>query len=94
LQHGSILLDGTQAAVSGLLLNGGSTHALPGAGSITLLELMGDVPAWPALGAAIALGFEVVFGTRLAPHSLGDHEAERAADLEQVYRSDAWTWRR
>lgn len=106
LQHGSILLDGSQQAVRHFQR---STPDVPGppdatggarrpevapAGSITIAELCGAVPDWEDLVAAVTAGFTHVCGTRLAPGSLTAAEAERALQLETTYGGAAWTWRR
>jgi len=90
LQHGSILLAGSQGAVLAL------QPASPGGGSgeVTLSELLGRVPDWGQLVAAIGTAFEARFGIRLAPSALDS--VERAGVLAELERfeSDAWTWRR
>jgi lipoyl(octanoyl) transferase len=101
LQHGSILLDGSQAAVLDMLGDaavrgsGGSRDGATGAaGAITLREILGVVPAWNSLIQAITAGFERVCGTRLAPDPLTHAEDARAGRHEVVYAGAAWTWRR
>jgi lipoate-protein ligase A len=96
LQHGSILLDGTQADVLRLLVSDAAPAAgtTAGAGSITLRELLGGVPAWEELVRGIVAGFMGLCGTPLAPETLTREEAARAAVLEDHYRADTWTWRR
>jgi lipoyl(octanoyl) transferase len=102
LQHGSILLDGTQADVLRLLVNGAPPAAgggppaagSGGAGSITMRELLGDLPPWEELMRAVMAGFGGVCGTRLAPVTLTRDEAARAAALEDHYHAETWTWRR
>jgi lipoyl(octanoyl) transferase len=95
LQHGSILLGGSQQAVLHLMrgpVAGGSASASPG--SVTLAELCGAVPSWADLAAALAAGFRDVCGTRLAPDGLTREEAAGAGALERVFGDAAWTWRR
>jgi lipoyl(octanoyl) transferase len=110
LQHGSILLDGTQAAVSGLLKrpaaaagraagggSGGVVLPPPDAvarGAVTLAALLGAAPAPERVAHALCTGFESVFGIRLAPSALSDEERQRAATLEAHYCAASWTWRR
>lgn len=92
LQHGSILLSGSQARVRDLLFE--QDHTSVSDGSVTLEELIGRVPALPDLEAALRGGFERMFGTRLAPGTLDRDEDDRVHELTGRYRSDEWTWRR
>jgi lipoyl(octanoyl) transferase len=108
LQHGSVLLDGSQAAVvalqrqpvaAGPAAAGGpeawaEARVARPAGPVTLRELLGRVPAWDELAAALAAGFEEACGIRLAPGGLTVEEETRAARLETTYADAAWTWRR
>lgn len=110
LQHGSILLAGTQQAVAALLCcrtaaaagsdagaqgpRAGRSPAGTGGGAITLAELLGAAPAVGAVAAAVQCGFENVFGIRLAPQPLTCEELGRTADLETMYAAAGWTWRR
>jgi len=89
LQHGSVLLDGDQSVVA--RLQGAGAGA---SGSIGLGQILGRVPDWPVLCAAITAGFEEVLGIDFDEVGLSPAESERAAVLEQTYRSDEWTWRR
>ncbi|HSJ05710.1 MAG TPA: lipoate--protein ligase family protein [Longimicrobiales bacterium] len=95
LQHGSILLAGSQSTVLGLL-RGGPAPAGPEqvAGSVTMEEILGAVPGWDEMVAALTSGFGRTLGTRLAPDALNHEEAVRAEALEATYRDAAWTWRR
>ena len=91
LQHGSILLEGSQARVDELRLQ----PAAPGPnGAITLAELLGSVPAWNRMVQVLADAIERVFSTRLALAPLDPAELALASRLEARYRDDAWTWRR
>lgn len=105
LQHGSILLDGSQAAVLDLMFPqprpaaAGTVPAAAGnalsvtAGSVTLRELMGSVPPVEQLVEALQAGFTEVFGIPLAPDSVTREERARAHGLEAHFRAAAWTWR-
>lgn len=107
LQHGSILLSGSQNRVLDLLCApapGRPVHA-PGSarpaagltghdGSITLRELLGNEPSTGDLLSAMRSGFERMFGTRLAPEPLARGERARAHMLADRYRNREWTWRR
>ena len=91
LQHGSILLDGDQSAVT-RLQTGPGPH--PVSDSTTVREALGRLPAAGELEAAIMAGFEQELGIRLEEGPLLTAEAERAARIEEKYRSPEWTWRR
>jgi lipoyl(octanoyl) transferase len=103
LQHGSILVDGSQQDVVRLLRSAADgvrpdADAVPAMavapGSITLRELLGSAPDYPTLARAVAEGFDATCGTRLAPGALDRDEAARVARLEAVYAGHDWTWRR
>jgi len=87
LQHGSILLDGDQSIVARVF--GATSAELPG----TVKDLLGYVPEWRLLTAAVARAFEQLFGIRLAPRPLDFPETRRASELSLMYASDEWTWR-
>jgi lipoate-protein ligase A len=91
LQHGSILLDGTQATVQRLQYESSSPLAEDGA--VTLRELLGQTSAPADVAAAIVRAFEETFGICLAPACLTRDELTRAAQLETRYAADEWTWR-
>lgn len=130
LQHGSVLVSGSQAAAEELLVgtaawrdgpnlnigdqvraaafpdgpipdSGGQApfqalaplQAMP-AGWTTLADHLPARPAWPALAAAIARGFEDTIGTALARAGLSTDESARAETLYAHFASPAWTWRR
>jgi lipoyl(octanoyl) transferase len=108
LQHGSILLDGTQATVVSLLTvsdgallleaadrPGRRSFSIPAMnGFTTVREVLGSVPSWEDLVQAFVAGFEAVCGTRLAPDQLSRDEISRASAWEDHYRGATWTWRR
>lgn len=91
LQHGSILLDGDQSAVT-RMQSGGVRTAGPDA--VTIRELLHRLPAPGELEAAIVSGFEQELGIRLEAAAPTPAETERACALEDKYRSPEWTWRR
>lgn len=93
LQHGSILLSGSQARVLDLHVSR-TDGAAGGEGSVSIEELVGREPPIPALVAALCGGFERTFGTRLAPGRLAQHESARAEQLATRYQGAEWTWRR
>lgn len=90
LQHGSILLDGTQSDVARIA-------AVPfGAAdrATSVRALLGSLPDTPSIVREIGHGFENVFGICLAPARLPGSVESRAAELERLYLSVEWTWRR
>lgn len=90
LQHGSILLDGSQDAVARI-----ATVPFELAGRATTISaLIGCTPPLAAMAAAIAEGFEESCELRVVRGELLDETAMRAAELEAMYRSAEWTWRR
>jgi lipoyl(octanoyl) transferase len=90
LQHGSILLDGSQSRVLQLL----ARPADGGPQAITLRELLGATPDVTELVAAFVAGFEAMCGIRLAPGSLTRQERARLPGLAARYEDATWTWRR
>jgi lipoate-protein ligase A len=64
------------------------------AGAIGLDELLKTVPAVTEISAALRAAFGAVCGTCLAPAELSRRELERAGQLEELYASESWTWRR
>ena len=90
LQHGSILLGGSQDVVATL-----STVPFDVQGrATTVVDLLHSTPPLAHLCAAIAAGFEEVTNQRAVPAELVDDEKKRASELEALYRSAEWTWRR
>lgn len=94
LQHGSLLLVANQEALLARRhVHGGSDERAP-RGPVTLNEVLGEVPPWKRLVAALAGGFEDVFGGQWDPGSMTGGESALAAKLEKRYGSREWTWRR
>lgn len=91
LQHGSILLGGSQARVNDLRRSG---RGAPGDGSVTVAALLGRVPEIPVVAAALRSGFDGLVAAGLEDAPLARGERALAARLEDTYRDDAWTWRR
>lgn len=90
LQHGSILRAGSQDVV-------GRMAAVPfdlSGRATTLTAVLGAAPSLERLTAAITAGFQQVTGCSLVPAGLSAETATRASELEALYRSPAWTWRR
>ena len=88
LQHGSIPLEDDQSAVAALLREPGRAGAPPA----TLAALLGGVPAWEALAAALAEGWRTSLGVELAPAEPTAEELRRAGELRSRYEDPAWTW--
>jgi lipoate-protein ligase A len=89
LQHGSILLDGTQTTVQRLQ----TSPSLAQDAGVTLRELLGHAPAAAEVAAAVKPAFEQTFGICLAPAALTREERVRAGELETRYADNGWTWR-
>lgn len=90
LQHGSILLEGSQDAVRQIAtvpfdLSGRAT---------TIRSLLASVPPLADIAEAICRGFEEVCEVEVVVGTLPDETRARAIELETLYRSDEWTWRR
>jgi lipoyl(octanoyl) transferase len=92
LQHGSILLDGSQLRIDALAR--GPVPPRREDGGTALGSLLGRVPAAAEVVAAAVAEFQDGGGIALAPAALDHAERERACAWEAEYRSDAWTWRR
>jgi lipoate-protein ligase A len=90
LQHGSLLLSGDQREAAELL--GSSIHAASG---VTCLEaVLGRVPSWDELVAALREGFEEALGVRFEDDPCLAALEDRARVLVDRFRSEEWTWRR
>ena len=90
LQHGSILLEHTQTDVARI-----SSAPFDMSGRATNVHaLLGEVPPLGALIEAIVAGFKQVCGICLAPAQLAARTEARARELERLYASAEWTWRR
>ena len=105
LQHGSILVGGSQAPAEELLVTSRTPGEGPrpttsptaesgGDGWTTLERALGHRPSIEELAAAVRSGFEAVFGIDLEAVSLGGSEAAAAERLRSDFASDDWTWRR
>jgi lipoyl(octanoyl) transferase len=98
LQHGSLLLGGSQSVAEELLREGAYAPPPPAvdlaAGWTTLDAELGERPTLEGLASALAGGFERALGTSLAPATMTGSEAANARRLEERFGSEAWTWRR
>lgn len=93
LQHGSLLLEDDQTAVRDLLSISGGAEIEPNAEApATLAALLGRVPDWTELVAALTAGWREAMGAPLEPDvpSMAELAAARAA--EPRFRDAAWTW--
>jgi lipoyl(octanoyl) transferase len=96
LQHGSVLLGGSQAVAEDLLSAPGSDRGggeMPAAWT-TLDAELGERPSDHVLIAALTRGFEGLTGTSLAPARLNEGEVLAARRLRERFASEAWKWRR
>ncbi len=89
LQHGSILLTGTQAGLGVL-----SSGAAGGPDPMTLGELVEDVD-FDSVAMALASAMEHSFGSTWSRGTYTKDEMEAARALvEEKYSTPEWTWRR
>lgn len=106
LQHGSILLGGTQAPAEELLLEGAGARGRAGVAAVGGVG-RGGVPGWTTLEAelgrrpsleelveAVVGGFTAVLGTSLARSTLASAESSAVGHLRSRFTSGGWTWRR
>ncbi|MGH7458374.1 MAG: lipoate--protein ligase family protein [Longimicrobiaceae bacterium] len=90
LQHGSLLLDGDQSEVHGLLCSPPETLATAPA---RLSAWLDPLPSWKHLAVALAAGFAGEFGVELVASALSAEESARARELvESRFGNPAWTW--
>ncbi|MFO7893430.1 MAG: biotin/lipoate A/B protein ligase family protein [Longimicrobiales bacterium] len=98
LQHGSILVGGSQTPAEDLLVPSPTTtpttKSRRDTGWTTLERELGARPGLDELAAAVCAGFEAVLGVALSPSGLSVAERESLAGLRAHYDSDEWTWRR
>lgn len=108
LQHGSILVGGSQAGAESLLVPA-ATAASPAVGSgvetrsegepgdpgwTTIEAELGRRLSWGEMVEAFVAGWTAVIGTALAPGPLSDQELARVRRLREHFASPGWTWRR
>ena len=92
LQHGSILIDGTQELARELCRQPADAHAPPA--STTLREQLGRTPSWREVATAVAAGLAAEMETEMAEGALPHPTMRRIPSLERQYRSREWTMRR
>lgn len=90
LQHGSLPLEDDQAALAELLA--GRERRAEAAPPACLAGLLGAVPAWEALTAALGAGVREVLGVEPVPDEPSAAEVAGAAALRRRYDDPAWTW--
>lgn len=62
--------------------------------SITLAEVLGEVPPWARLVEALGGGLAHSLGGRWAEGRMTEREEALAREYQKRYASQAWTWRR
>ena len=92
LQHGSVLIDGTQGLI-GELHRPSPDPDIPPA-STTLREQLGRVPSWREVATAVTEGLATELGTEIAAGELPRMVTRLIEPLERHYRSREWTLRR
>ncbi len=92
LQHGSVLIDGTQELARDLCRQPADAGAVPA--STTLREQLGRAPSWREVATAVAAGLAAELETGMAEGELPQPAMRRIRSLERHYRSLEWTLRR
>lgn len=92
LQHGSLLLENSQAEVAELLAEP-AAPAAPDDAPATLAECLPALPSWEALAQAIVAGWAAEFGAPPTPTAPSAWESGRAEALRARYADVVWTWR-
>jgi lipoate-protein ligase A len=90
LQHGSILMGGSQEILADLGDEAQGSDLPP----VTLSEILGGAPDAEDLMAAVRSGLEAHLGGEWKESDFTDQELAEAESLLPRYRSEAWTWRR
>ena len=91
LQHGSVLIDGSQNVVRELSRQPADDDGTP---ATTLREQLGRAPSWREVATAVAEGLAAELGTELRVGELPQPAVRLMPALEQRYRSREWTLRR
>ena len=99
LQHGSLLLRGSQDVVGELVppaTKGGlaAKQAARAAGQTTVEAELGTAPTDGVIVAAIVTAFSAALGVCPDPMPLAPAERSLADERERVHGSEAWVWRR
>ena len=90
LQHGSILIGGSQDVVASLAVVPFEVQGR----ATTIAQLLGSAPPLATLRDAIAAGFEGMTSASLHPAEVSKVTRQRASELEALYGSADWIWRR
>lgn len=91
LQHGSLLLSGSQDALARI---GPEAAAESGAPPVTLRSLLGTVPDREILVGALIRGLQESLGGAWSRGETTASEESSARGFRERYASRAWTWRR
>lgn len=89
LQHGSILVGGSQDVLAELGDGGDAGDARP----VTLEELLGKAPGAGEVMEAVRVGLETELGGEWREAEYSPAELAEADALRPRYGSEAWTWR-
>jgi lipoyl(octanoyl) transferase len=92
LQHGSLLMEDSQAAVGEWTRGGAPLH--PAGAPATLAYLMGRIPAWGEVVEALVDGWRDTMRAPLRESMLMEEESVAADRLSRHYQDPAWTWHR
>lgn len=92
LQHGSILIDGTQERVGELRRQSPDADTPPA--STTLREQLCRAPSWREVATAVTEGLATELGTEIVTGELPRRVTRLIGPLERHYRSREWTLRR
>ena len=92
LQHGSVLIDGTQELIGELRRPSPDPDTPPA--STTLREQLGHAPAWREVATAVTEGLAAELGTEPFIGELPQAAERLIPALERRYRSHEWTLRR
>jgi len=92
LQHGSLLLEGSQDEVRAWTRGGPAADR--GEAPATLAELCGTLPTWERLTGALTAGWEEVTGSVLRAAELTSVERSAAGRSAARFADPAWTWHR
>ncbi|MXY30547.1 MAG: lipoate--protein ligase family protein [Gammaproteobacteria bacterium] len=92
LQHGSVLIDGSQDVVGDLCRQPAVAGTSPA--STTLREQLGRAPSWEEVATAVTQGLSAELGIEMVEGELPQPALRRMGSLERYYRSPEWTRRR
>lgn len=90
LQHGSILIGGSQGVLADLGDEAQGGELPP----VTLSEILGEPPGAEELIMAVRSGLEAHLGGEWEDSDYTEEELAQAEAILPRYRSEAWTWRR